>query len=163
MSKMRHAKAVSMQVTNSKEVQAYFDGLTERLQRKVIRQAIAAGGTRLVKEVRKVLKAEQSREPRRRPQNKPLSRTIAKKAWSKPRKGLIGTVVGPKYPEGAHGHLVERGHRIVTKAGDTGRRTRALGFQELAEQIVEPEIRQAQRAKLAAAIQKERNKIRGKS
>lgn len=44
--------------------------------------------------------------------------------------GAVGVVViGPRRPEGSHGHLVERGHRIVTHAGvDTGRRTEAKAF-----------------------------------
>jgi len=170
MSKLRRTaaakSATAIVVTNASEVAEYFDQLTERLQRKVIRQAVGAGGQILVKKTREVLKREQkTTRGTADPGDKPLWKTITKKPWSKPQRGLIGTVVGPAWPAGAHGYNVEHGHDIVISRGprageSTGRRTRALEFQSLAEQISVPEVRTKQIEKLRAAIAKERGKIR---
>lgn len=52
--------------------------------------------------------------PGDKPGKIPLAETIivAMRSW----KGgwIVGGLVGPEYPAGAHGHLVEHGHRIAT-------------------------------------------------
>lgn len=68
------------------------------------------------------------------------------------RGGSIGVVVvGPRRPEGSHGHLVEQGHRIVSKAGvDTGKRVEAKAF--LAPAV--DQTKAEQRAAFVAALKR---------
>lgn len=55
------------------------------------------------------------------PDKPALEDTIIKKVKSYDGGKVIVAMVGPSYPDGAHGHLVEDGHRIVTHDGtDTG-------------------------------------------
>ena len=113
----------------------YMDQLADRMKRGVIRKMVAAAGQTLVKEVRVQLNSRDmpySRardvDARRRSRSrgvKPLSLTIKKKAWSKRDKGLIGSVVGPAFPAGAHGHLVEFGHRITGQRKDKSKSFRS--------------------------------------
>jgi hypothetical protein len=65
------------------------------------------------------------------------------------------TVVGARYPDGAHAHLVERGHRIVTRDGrDTGKRTRPIPFQRKAEHSVAKLVLQVQRDRFRQEVRK---------
>lgn len=58
---------------------------------------------------------------------KPLAETIAVEVRDYGERALA--VIGPQYPAGAHGHLVEDGHEIVTHDGKrTGRRAQPHPF-----------------------------------
>ena len=62
-----------------------------------------------------------------KPDAKPLADTIAVEVRDYDQRALA--VIGPQYPAGAHGHLVENGHEIVTRDGRrTGRRARPKPF-----------------------------------
>lgn len=52
---------------------------------------------------------------------KRLDQTVNMRLW-KPKRSrqIAGVVVGPEYPAGAHGHLVEFGHRIVPRKHGRG-------------------------------------------
>ena len=154
------------ELTGDRELDRFFQTITPKLQRGALRKGVSAGGTALVRAIRDELKSTPfkdsrgatvaSRRAAREAGQKPLMRTIGKRAWSVPEKGIIGQIVGPKYPEGAHAHLVERGHRIVTThaAGhrDTGRRTDPIPFMDDAERKAKNDVRLAVQRKLAEAL-----------
>lgn len=151
----------------------YWEGLTESLQRTVIRQMMSAGGTQLKKEIERQVKSSVSSQassrggPVRYRGNEgsaigyaqmPLAKTIRKKPWSQRHRGIIGMIVGAMYPEGAQAHLVERGHRVISWGKPTGKMTRALRFQMKAAQVSKGAIFRAQENKMSQAILKQRNK-----
>ncbi len=122
----------------NKPLDSYLTELDAKLKRGVMRKMVAAGGSQLAKEIREQIKKRDmpysrgrnaaERRKARQAGTKPLIRTIAVRRWSKPQKGLLGAVVGPAWPTGAHGHLVERGHRITGhKVGRTQGRRRIFG------------------------------------
>jgi len=119
-------KAVVQQNFNGKTMAGFIQGLEDRVARQVLRKATSKAGTILAREIRVQIKrrnmpysrarnAAERRKSRERG-DKPLIRTISKRSWSRPAKGLIGCVVGPTWPAGAHGHLVEFGHKITGHA-----------------------------------------------
>ncbi len=183
-------KAFSMKMEedfHGMQMKQYLDSMSDKMQRGAVRSMMSKSGTILSKEIRNQLKRldmpysrarnAAERKKARKTGQKPLVRTIGKRAWSRRSKGLIGTVVGPKYPEGAHGHLVEFGHRITghRRSGRLGRlrrgrlarmfgrrrvrgsgsRTVAHGFQEHAGRVAEREMMIAQKHALAAFIRKQ--------
>ena len=140
----------------------YFEQLPDRLQRKVLRQGVQAAGTALAREIRRQVKRLVGVKTGN------LRRSITSRAWSVPQRGIIGRVVGPAYGKGkgSHGHLIERGHEIVSnwhkRPIRTGKRTRPRPFQRTAEVIARPQVLKAQRDKLQQAIARERVKQFGR-
>lgn len=155
-----------VEILGDAQLAMYWKGLPDKLKRKVVRQMIQAGGTELAGAVRKSVRREVSTEAssrggkpryihgRSKPET-PLAKTITTKTWSVPRKGIIGVAVGPKWPDGAQGHLVERGHQIWSHGVNTGRLSRAVRFQAKAVAAVKDLIRKRQNGKMAEAIRKE--------
>jgi len=119
-------------------MQQYMYRMTPRMHRTALRYAVKKAGTRLAKEIRSQIKRRdmpysRARNPEERKKSrqlglKPLVRTVAARPWTVPMRGIIGIVVGPKWPEGAHGHLVEFGHRII---GHTTSRRRGISWKWL--------------------------------
>jgi hypothetical protein len=97
----------------------YFDELTDKLQRKIARKMVRAGGTVVAKYMREEIKSldmpysrarnRKSRAKAKAKNQKPLFKTIGQKPYKVPLKGIIGTRVGPRHPEGAHGIIVDVG------------------------------------------------------
>lgn len=83
--------------------------------------------------------------PGDKPGFKPLNETIR----VVDREAKQATFIGPKYPEGAHGHLVELGHEEVLWGIRTGRRVPPYPF---ARPAVDSTIEQQQQA-MAQSIQ----------
>lgn len=73
--------------------------------------------------------------PGDKPGLKPLRDTIGVVMRKYKGGAIIAGVVGPEYPAGAHGHLVEHGHRTKT-----GGRVPGYPFAEPAYQDVKPKI-----------------------
>lgn len=122
-------------------MQQYLSRMDDKMQRGAVRQMASKAGTILVNAIRAELNRANmpysrtrnaaERKKARQSGQKPLVRTIGKRAWSRRNRGIIGTVVGPMYPAGAHGHLVERGHKITGRSRvkvDTGKVYRNLGL-----------------------------------
>lgn len=152
-----------MDIIGVDHLDKFFGGLPRKWQRSVLRKAANAGGQVVLEAVREELKKAQfaqsrgatraSRKATRAAGKKPLARTIGKRPWSAPLKGIIGCVVGATWPAGAHAHLVEYGHRMVTrKKKDTGKRARPHPFQKPAEKRSEHAVLRAFELKLAAEV-----------
>ncbi len=73
-------------------------GLGEKLGKRVMRKALAAGGQLVVREMKKRVAKKTGG----------LKKSIGKRALRR-RGGSFAMIVGPRWPEGAHGHLVELG------------------------------------------------------
>lgn len=164
-------------VEGDKLLDEYFRQLPNRLQRGPLRKGLRAAGSVLIRRIRaniETMVSDQAasragklrvvrRYNSRARKNKvtigktSLKRSIIQKPWTKRSAGILATVVGARWPEGAHSHLVEYGHRIVTHSGkDTGRRTRPIPFQRRAERDSLGQIQSEQRKALAKAIAKEK-------
>lgn len=117
---------LEVKVTGSEELKLYLERLPAKMQRGAIRPMTNKSSTILRKEIVNQIKRRNmpysrnrnraERKKARDAGSKPLVRTITKKYWSRPSRGLVGYVVGPAYHGGQHGHLVERGHRITGHA-----------------------------------------------
>ena len=119
-------------------MQQYLHQMVGKMHRQALRTAVRTSGTKLAAEVRRQIKrrdmpysrarnAAERRKSRAMGQV-PLSRTVSARPWTVPMKGIIGIAVGPKWPEGAHGHLVEFGHRII---GHTTSRRKGISLKWL--------------------------------
>ena len=147
---------MTARMTGDRELDRFFAGLPDKLQRGAIRKGVRAGGSAMIKEVRQNI--GRMLRPGRQRHNSAgkktsLKRSVGQRPWSLPHRGIIGSVVGPRWPEGAHGHLVEFGHRIVTRHGrDTGHRARPIPYQRSAQRSARSKVLAAQSAKLKQAI-----------
>lgn len=125
-------------------MQQYLDRMVDKLHRAALRNATKKAGAMLAAEIRRQIKTRdmpysrarnaQERRKARKGGQVPLARTIQSRAWTVPRRGIIGVVVGPKWPEGAHGHLVEFGHRIAGHAWGGGKKGRRLMHRRISRQ-----------------------------
>lgn len=171
-----------------RELRRYFKGLPDKYKKKYFRQMVRAGGSVLVKEIRKNVKSMTAKTSASNDRTKlrtvtrvikrgkrageisksttSLAKAITQRVKKSRKHGYI-SVVGGKWPEGAHAHLVERGHRIVVPRGrtqrlglkimmDTGKRTRPIPFQRKAEVSAKYRVNDAMRAKLQARVRGER-------
>lgn len=159
---------MTVRITGDEALDRFFATITPKLQRGALRKGVRAAGSALVKEIRQNLStmvstksASRNRANVRldnRGKKTSLKKTIGQRAWSKPRAGIIGTVVGARWPEGAHAHLVEFGHEVVSHGKRTGKRTQPIPFQRTAERTARPQVLAAQRKKLREALQRVRAK-----
>jgi HK97 gp10 family phage protein len=96
---------VGMQLQGERELQRTLDALDDSLQRKITKSALTKAATPIVKEMRR-------RAPVGRPRVKypggNLKKAMGKRVVKYP-SGVIVAVIGPRWPQGAHGHLVEFG------------------------------------------------------
>lgn len=97
--------AVSIKIENVKRIERLLERLEAEIREKALKAAVKAGATVLARAMRK--KAPKPGYPGDKPGKKPLKDTIG--TVSRGRGVKQYAVVGPQYPAGAHGHLVEFG------------------------------------------------------
>lgn len=123
-----------------KELEKTLEKIGDRVVKNTMRHATSKAAQVLVRAIRANVRQMVGRGSRQFAKDKltrkqALSRTITKAPLRGKRRAVVGYVVGPKWPAGAHGHLVHDGHRVVIPAGqgkklvDTGRRSKAIPFQ----------------------------------
>lgn len=160
--------------------------LTGSLQRKFIRQGVANGGRVLIKEMKKraprgksaslhSLKTATARYANaanrgalnKKGNVKQLHKSITQRpssnwpsAAEQARKGVIATAVGPSYPEGAHAHLLEFGHKLIAWGRETGQTVRPYPFMRPALEASRSAVLSAQESKLREGITREAAKMR---
>ena len=145
-------------VTGLNVIDKRFDALTGSKQRKYLRQGARAAGSAMIKATKRLI-------PDRKSRNKDGKLTGLKRSmmqvpsgkWKNSaelaRKGIIGSRIGFRKRGGAHAHLVERGHRIVTVKGkDTGKRARPRPFMRPARDSSKGEMRRAFQTKIINGI-----------
>lgn len=109
-----------MQLDGWDELARQLDRVDDRLTQRAKLEAVKAAGEVVAARARDLC-------PRGDTADKPLRDTIAVEVRDYDQRALA--VIGPQYPAGAHGHLVEDGHEIVTRDGKrTGRRARPRPF-----------------------------------
>ena len=154
-----------------------FEALPDRLQRLVLRQAVAAGGTALTSSIRKVTpqssktgsgkhwSQKTARQRMGKPKN-PLRRALKKKPSSKWRSskaqaalGIVATAIGHEWKIAPHAHIVNYGHKAhywsKTASGETVKGTNY--FQKgimSAKSTVRSKITSSAKRNLAKAITK---------
>ncbi len=127
------ASKVHFELEGSVAIQRAFASLSGSQTRAVVRQGVKAAGSVVIKAMKPRIPDRKRRDAfgklgglKRSAIQIPSSRYAGAESR---RRGIIGTRVGFKRPDGSHAHLVELGHRIVTKDGrDTGRRARPFPF-----------------------------------
>lgn len=76
-----------------------------------VQKAVRKGLNEVAKRAEELAPVGGKGYPRRRPENKPLKDTIG--VVVREYGNVLVGVVGPQYPAGAHGHLLEHGHRVA--------------------------------------------------
>ena len=157
------------------QIQRRLALLTPTLQRNVIRGALAKSGRTMIKELKKRVPRSRKTGSRKKWSQSTKADRAGKKdlfqsikqipsaKWrsksSAAKKGIIGTVVGPSWPQGAHAHLVEWGHdQHIWSDTIQGRRTPQRWMQP-AFDAAAPKIRSQQISDMRSGIEKVVNKL----
>jgi len=135
-----------------------FDALTGSKQRKYLRQGARAAGSVLMKATKRLVPDRKSRNTKGKLTG--LKRSMMQVPSSKWKnssqlaaQGVIGSRIGFRKAGGAHAHLVEHGHRIVTAKGrDTGKRARPRPFMRPAADMSHDAMKRAFRDKIINGI-----------
>lgn len=150
-------------VTGLKAIDKRFANLTGSKQREFIRKGARAAGSIQMKATKQLIPDRKSRDDKgkliglkRSMQQIPSSKW--KNAGELRRKGIIGTRVGFKRKGGAHAHLVEFGHEIVTTKASghrrTGRKTKPQPFMRPAMDANKSRMKRAFQKKIIEGIRK---------
>ena len=116
---------VSVKVSSTKEVDGLLSRLEIDMRERTLKAAIRKAGRVVEKEAKR--RAPKPGYPGDKPGKTPLNETIKTKVVSF-RNGSVLGMVGPRRPDGAHGHLVEFGHRKVLWGRETNERVRPYPF-----------------------------------
>lgn len=133
----------SFQLEGWEELQRALDRIDDRLTHKTRMDALRSAAT-VIRQRAAELCPEG--DPAHMPEKPPLATTIDYALRDYGQRGLA--YVGPVYPQGAHGHLVEFGHQEVLYGVRTGRRVPPHPFLRPAFD----ETKHAQRAAMEAAV-----------
>lgn len=160
--------------------------LTGSIQRKYVRQGVAAGGRVLIKEMKRRAPRGDSARKHSRSQATKLYANAGfrggldkkgnpKKLWKsitqrpssqwpsaseQARRGNIATAVGPTWPEGAHAHLLEFGHKLIAWGKETGKRVAPRPFMRPALDASRGLVLAAQQLRIHEGLTKEADKMR---
>lgn len=114
---------VKMELTGYDELMAKLDKIETTLADKIRGQMVAAAGEIVIAKAKTLVRHG---DPRHHPEAKQLADTIGMVVRDYKQRSLA--VVGPEYPAGAHGHLLEFGHDIVPRGeGKVKGASRAAG------------------------------------
>lgn len=109
----------AVKITRDSNLDKVLEQIPWEVRHKAIKSCLAAASRVAVRAAKAA--APRNKDPNHKPANKPLAETITAvyRDYGESNKFLF--IVGPAYPAGAHGHLVEGGHKVVN------RKTRAGG------------------------------------
>ena len=133
----------TVSINESVNVEALLSKLPEAFRREVMERALKATATPVIDRARQLCPKGGSRTGNKTGK-KHLRDTITQR-YREYGSDVRMTVVGPSYPDGAHGHLVEDGHEEVLFGKRTGRRVPPHPF-------MRPAVDQTRAAQDAAAI-----------
>jgi HK97 gp10 family phage protein len=102
--------SVTIKLDGYDEMLRQLNHIDDTLSKKVTREMVKAAGEIVAAKARTLCPVG---DPTHEPEKKPLRDTIAVEVRDYGEQALA--VVGPQYPAGAHGHLVEFGHDIVAR------------------------------------------------
>lgn len=136
-------------------IERYLKELPQFLRMKVIKEAVRAGARIVANDAKKRVPVG---NPSHRPDKKPLKSSIAVtlREYGGGRRAL--GVVGPRWPEGAHGHLVEYGHKVIVSRGPRKGSAPLTGSPNVAgKEYLQPAVdstRSQQRAAVVSRLKK---------
>ena len=142
----------TVQFLGIEKMQKQFDALTGTLQRRVLRQAITAGGTAVARVVRKAAPKGETGNLKKSVKKKPSSKWRSGRQAAK--RGIIGTTIGHDYSKGPHSHLVEHGHKAVYWGKASSDKVAGANYFYKAVGSVKGEVRSKITAKAKAALAK---------
>lgn len=129
------------------ELSRQLDRIDDRLTGRVKMQAVQAAGEVVAARAKALCPRG---DPGHEPDKKPLRDTIGVELRDYGERALA--VVGPEWDAGAHGHLVEYGHAIVTRGKNTGLRAAPKPFMRPAYEETKDEQQAAMQAVVNQAI-----------
>lgn len=136
-----------IEITGFEELIKALDRIDDTLSKQVTRQCVKAAGEVVAARAKQLCPVG---NPADKADLKPLRDTIGVEVRNYDRRALA--VVGPEYPAGAHGHLVEYGHAEVLWGVRTGRRVPAKPFMRPAFDETQTAQKAAMEDVVAAAI-----------
>lgn len=140
-------------ITISDSLEETLEQLPAAVRGTVVKSALRAGARPVISRAKQLVPKPGYRGDKAG--KKPLRDTITVVFRAYKQGSLQFAAVGPAYPAGAHGHLVEEGHEIVLKDGTrTGKRTREKEFMAPAVDQTMKQQLDAMDAKLLQAIKK---------
>lgn len=147
---MARSKSIDVKISIPEETDKLLGQIPINLRRRSLKKALRKAGQVVAREARRL--APRPGYPGDKPGKKPLKNTIRVKVSD------FGEVqaafVGPSYPEGAHGHLVEFGHEEVLWGKRTGGFVREKPFMRPAADSTEAQQREAIISTLKKDIEK---------
>ncbi|MFZ5829136.1 MAG: hypothetical protein ACOY3P_03575 [Planctomycetota bacterium] len=106
---------LTFRLTGQEQLLRVFRELPPAVQRRVLRPTVTKSARPIAKQARlnarQLATPERRAERRRRGGGKHLYQTIITKVRTYTQRGSVTASIGPSYPAGVHGHLVELGHR----------------------------------------------------
>lgn len=116
--------AVSVSLTDTKTTDALLANLPIELRGKTLTKAIRKAGNEVAKEARRRLTANNMPGyPGDKPDKPPIAKTV--KTVVRMYGVVVAAFVGPTYPDAAHSHLLEFGHRVVLPRGKSPRKRKS--------------------------------------
>lgn len=144
-----------MHVQGDRALESFLKALGPTLERRIIRQALKAGGAQILKRAKQLA-------PKGKTGN--LRRSLAVSRGRRIRKyphGNLVAILGPSWPLGAHGHLIEKGTRLrKTKDGASRGRMPAQPFMGPAFEGRKERALRVLREKIRQGIKRELAKVR---
>lgn len=117
---------MAARVTGVKELDRALESIKKKTRNQYSRKAMRAGGKIVVAAAKSAAPDRRRREDKKLVMG--LRRSMFQKIKTYRHTGKVISVIGPRWPEGAHAHLVEFGHRMVTADGRTVGRVRPHPF-----------------------------------
>lgn len=156
--------SASVTITETGDMDAILQQLPVMLQRGALDKALRAAGKVVQRRARELCPRSSKTGSRQAWSNE----TAGSRTGTKPLAETIGVVVrkydevsvavvGPEYPAGALGHLVEYGHKLVVYGHPTGRRVPPHPFMRPAAD----ETKGEQESVMLSVLQKELDKVKG--
>lgn len=104
---------IRVTVTDRRQTERLLSQMPRELRGKQLKKAVRSANNIVATEARR--RVPKPGYPGDKPDKKPLRDTI--KVVVREGSRFVASFVGPTWPDGAHGHLVEHGHFTVTNIG----------------------------------------------
>jgi len=167
------ANSVRMSITydlrGGWEIDKTLAELPMKMRKRALRSALTKAGNLIKKRARQLVPRSKgaAKSYRKSRGKKPLYQTIGTKIRTYPKSNggdVFLSVIGPEYPAGAHGHLVEFGHEIVghkPKQVKTGRRSREIPFMQPAFEDMKGQVQRELETKVREFVNRNHAKNNG--
>lgn len=112
--------SINVSLHEKRDLVKMLDNLTRKIKKQATEEAVDKAAEVVIKAAKRFVPVG---DPRHKPENKPLKDTIMALSRKYYGGNMIVAFIGPGYPAGAHGHLVEGGHKVYRRGakGDSAR------------------------------------------